>query len=94
HAVDQLTGIQISDSSLLLCKSIKFLGYYTFHAHKDENPKAKIIEIAKMMDVTITHDDIEVAHFTGAKNVQQRDIIARFYSRETCQKLLKNRKKL
>ncbi|CAF1604348.1 unnamed protein product, partial [Didymodactylos carnosus] len=29
--------------------------------YKDENPKAKIIEIAKMMDVTITHDDIEVA---------------------------------
>ncbi|CAF1561074.1 unnamed protein product [Didymodactylos carnosus] len=62
--------------------------------HKDENPKAKIIEIAKMMDVIITHDDIEAAHFTGAKNVQQRDVIARFYSRETCQKLLKNRKKL
>ncbi|CAF4422706.1 unnamed protein product, partial [Didymodactylos carnosus] len=32
--------------------------------------------------------------FTGAKDVQQRDVIVRFYSRETCQKLLKNRKKL
>ncbi|CAF1133379.1 unnamed protein product [Didymodactylos carnosus] len=57
--------------------------------HKGQNPKAKIIEIVKMIDVTITHDDIEVAHFTGAKNV-----IARFYSRKTCQKLLKHRKKL
>ncbi|CAF1555856.1 unnamed protein product [Didymodactylos carnosus] len=66
-----------------------------FHGIKEEeNPKEQIVEIAKCMNVELTKDDIEVAHFTGGVRDGKRGVIACFYSREMCMELLKKRKKL
>ena len=62
---------------------------------KDQEVEGKIIEILQKIDVDISNEEVEACHrLPATRNNPTKRVIVRFVNRKSCEKSLKNKKKL